>query len=231
MNNYIKKLIKYIMIFVMFGMLGSAFLGSDFIAFSNWLSGIGSLAALSIVVYQINMDKKFAYKQARPFFKINLDDEYVKSEEKVSYYVEELKDNFGFSVKKQATYQIISLKNISSKRMMAVQTTVYTNNIDGTHRKFNFKSDVIDDGQEAVFILQGLEYYDLSGKQSSKNKYSVDKLLIYFTTELNESVKIVFEAKGNVLALKNRFLESDGYEISASEYSVDGFVQSKTLKI
>lgn len=201
---------------------------------ADWTSGIGSFSAILMVLFQINKDKESTFSQSRPFFKINYGVEKINQKPNKVYY-DSLKDNNDQLKRTGFEYQIIEIKNISTKMMLAVQVTVfvkkinYNNEIESKKRKIEFKVDSIKPDETVDFILRNLSKQCGFEYISVFEYYNFDEVVVYFTTELREKIKLIFEKEGESLVYKKNFIENKGDRIKEKEYTINAFKESKIL--
>lgn len=244
MKDWVKSVIVGIVGGLFGGLMGGA-LGllvlaialKNYNAFGNvadWLSGIGTFGAILMVLFQIRKDKESTFSQSRPFFKINYEVEKISQKTNKVYY-DNLKDNNSQIKKTSFDYQLIEIKNISPKRMLAVQVTIFAKKINYNHetkiqeKKLEFKIDSITPDESVNLILRNLSKVCNFEYAPTFEYYDFDNLTIYFTTELREKIKLIFKKEGESLIYKKHFIENKGDKISEKEYSLNDFKESKIL--
>lgn len=198
---------------------------------ADWISGIGSLGAIFMVLLQIRKDKESSFSQARPFFKINYKKTDILQINHPFYYEQE-KDLFGVTKKSTWEYQILQIKNISTMSMMAVQINAQVTDIEKNLRTFNFKIDSIKPNKNVGFILKELAKLSDGKIVQTKEYYKLNEVDVFFTTELREKIKLVFKYNADEKSLKyvEHYLENKGQKISETEYSINNFNESNLLQ-
>lgn len=202
---------------------------------ADWVSGIGSLGAILMVLFQIKKNKESGFSQSRPMFKINYEIETVNYK-KNKVYFDKPSDNNGQMYRTDFKYQCLELKNISRKSMLAVQVSLYVTkiNYDGktpkVKRKIDFKVDSVKPDENVNFILKNLSKTIGSNQVPTLEYYDFDEVLIYLTTEMREKIKIVYQKEGEYLYYKKSFLENKGAKIPNEEYTANNFQESRILE-
>ncbi|MFT9030625.1 MAG: hypothetical protein ABF415_04025 [Leuconostoc pseudomesenteroides] len=211
------------------------FLGLEVGSWADWVSGIGSLGAILMVLFQIKKNKESDFSQSRPMFKINYEVEAINRKKDKVYY-DRPSDNNGQMYRGDFNYQCIELKNISHKSMLAVQVSLYVTEINygekatKVKRKIDFKADSVKPDETVNFILKNLSKTIGIHQESIPEYYDFDEVLIYFTTEMREKIKIIYQKEGEYLYYKKSFLENKGAKIPNEEYTANNFQESKILK-
>lgn len=211
------------------------FLGLDVGSWADWVSGIGSLGAILMVLFQIKKNKESYFSQSRPMFKINYEVEAIKRK-KDKVYFDRSSDNNGQMYRTDFKYQCLELKNISRKPMLAVQVSLYVNKINydekapKVKRKIDFKVDSVKPDESVNFILKNLSKTNGVHQDLIPEYYDFDEVLIYFTTEMREKIKIVYQKEGEYLYYKKSFLENKGAKIPNEEYTTNNFQESRLLE-
>ncbi|MDV3544872.1 hypothetical protein [Leuconostoc falkenbergense] len=211
------------------------FLGLDVGSWADWVSGIGSLGAILMVLFQIKKNKESDFSQSRPMFKINYEVEAIKRKKDKVYY-DRPSDNNGQMYRGDFNYQCIELKNISRKSMLAVQVSLYVTEINydakapKVKRKINFKVDSVKPDENVNFILKNLSKTIGIQQVPIYEYYDFDEVIIYFTTEMREKIKIIYQKEGKYLYYKKSFLENKGAKIPNEEYTANNFKESRILE-
>ena len=202
---------------------------------ADWVSGIGSLGAILMVLFQIKKNKESDFSQSRPIFKINYEVEAINRKKDKVYY-DRPSDNNGQMHRGDFDYQCIELKNISHKLMLAVQVSLcvtkthYDEKAPKLNRKIDFKVDSLKPDENVIFILKNLSETNGIHQTRIPEYYDFDEVLIYFTTEMREKIKFVYQKEGEYLYYKKSFLENKGAKIPNEEYTTNNFQESKILK-
>ncbi|WP_431060899.1 hypothetical protein [Weissella paramesenteroides] len=198
---------------------------------ADWVSGIGSLGAIFMVLLQIRKDKESSFSQARPFFKINYKKTKIFQINHPFYYEKE-DDLFEKIKKSRDNYQILQIKNISTLSMMAVQINAQVTGRKEELRTFKFKIDSIKSNDSVGFILKELTMFSDGQVVPMKEYYKLDEVDVFFTTELREKIKLVFKYDADEKSLKyvEHYLENKGQKISETEYSINNFNESNLLQ-
>lgn len=205
---------------------------------ADWLSGVGSLLAILMVLFQIRKDKESEFNQSRPFFKINFKREKI-NEKLVTAYFDNIRDNNNLFKNTGFEYEMLEIKNYSTKNMSAVQVIVEANKIQSEelgdhqeHKTFRFKIDSIRAGESVQLLLKSLYEPGNSPNTNYKSKkilhyYQVHDIKVYFTTDMREKIKYIFHCHDEALVLKKHIFNN---KIDEKEYSIINFEESYKIK-
>jgi len=205
---------------------------------ADWVSGVGSLLAVVMIFIQIRKDKESEFNQSRPFFKINFKRHKI-DEKLITAYFDNISDNNHLFKNTGFEYEMLEIKNYSTKNMSAVQVIVEANKIQDEalanrqdYKTFIFKMNSIRAGESVQLLLKSLYEPGNSSDTNYKNKkilyyYQVCNVKVYFTTDMREKIKYIFYCHDEALVFKKQIFNN---KIDEKEYSIINFEESYKIE-